>query len=255
MVIISTIDKISKNINIDVDDKDFLNKIAIVYETLPRFINYNDGNVDILGEYISRDVKENNIDFISFYDSIRNIFSNTTELEILKLWIINNTTISSDKNLLFYTELQVEGLLDIKSFLNYEKDDFIYEISKQYNTLKKQLEKQAEIKKKLEGSIPYTKFFPKYKNYRIISTHEIPLSVIFDNIIPTSEIPFISYSNMYKYMIDFIPDSTMNISMNNTILLKRKSDTDFLDILLFIENSKIIIEYSVSTTESYENVF
>src|SRR5690606_35276783 len=94
-----------------------------------------------------------------------------------------------------------------------------------------------------------------YKNYRIISTHEIPLSVIFDNIIPTSEIPFISYSNMYKYMIDFIPDSTMNISMNNTILLKRKSDTDFLDILLFIENSKIIIEYSVSTTESYENVF
>lgn len=254
MAIISTINKVEKSINIAENNQDFLKLVALEYNTLPRFISYNNGKVDLLSEYIQQDVDNDSIDFISFYNTVKDIFPNTSEKEVLQLWIIDNKTLTNDKSLIFYVQFQVNDLLDIQTFIDYDKNDFIKELDNQKTILKNQVRRRIDTEQKLTGSIPYTEFFPKYKNYKFQSQLQTPLSVVFDNSVPIKEIPFISYAKMYKYALGFNPLSNMELSLDNTIILKRNIADDFIDILIFFENDYLTIETSILTSENAESV-
>ncbi len=229
--------------------------VAPVFGTIPKYVRVNNNaTVDLLEEWVERDVAEENIDFVNFYGKVSKIFPNVPEKEVLQLWLARNTILKTDPNVLFYAQLQVQGMIDIQTFLEYDASDFLALLETQKAHAKKAAEKIAESAQKLGTGIPHTPFVPRSKTFKISINISVALNVLFDNATPSKDVPLIAYAGMYKYAPNFVPVQGMDVTSPDAVIVSRKSSDEFERVFVYAVDARLEVEFTTKLEENEADV-
>ena len=194
-VVKTSIAGVEKNIAGTLSPRD---EVAVAYNTVPRYVRYTASGVDLLTEWVDRDVRDGNLDFREFFGHVSAVFPDVAELEILKQWIARNPHLSEGA-LVFYAQMSVADLLDVETFAKYDAPDFVLGIEREARAVALRLAKDTTQVAALDQGIPHTEFVPTKKVFLATFPERVPLDVVFDNYIPSVAIPFATYGGMYKY--------------------------------------------------------
>jgi len=106
-----------------------------------------------------------------------------------------------------------------------------------------------------------TEFKPEYTEFKLVtSIQNISLLEVFNSIVLSERIPFATCKNFYKVYKKFVPDKSMEKTMENAIVLKvmnrnKKNDYNYTDVIVKMENAEtdttvMIIELVIQTTKN-----
>ena len=126
--------------------------IAVAYNTVPRFTKYTDFSVDILTEWVDRNIESGDLDFPGFFQSVTSVFPNVTEQEVLKLWITRNPQLATEGSVMFYVQMTVGSMLDVETFAKYDVGDFLASIDNEVDILRKRIRKEKKDLDILSGN-------------------------------------------------------------------------------------------------------
>lgn len=243
-------------------------RIASHFETLPFFFekfNFPQNKEKITIRFLKDDII--NSDDVSFNDFIKNNDILTVyppiNIDILtKYWISNNKHIRKNEALYLIAEEDFKKIgvkTDIALFIRDEEGNFISSINNKILENKQKTNEFTKIFKKINSLEPFDSIpFKKEKSILNIKTNisnDISLNTIFHYIQCNSDVPFASFSGIYKIYKDIkiTPPKDWSISQEDFIILKCLNKTFYSDcIILFIDNVLTIninINYSESTID------
>lgn len=217
--------------SVDVQDKD-RDSVALAYNTLPRFVGevHADGTVDLFDEYLAQTTQDEDIDFNVFFNKISQLFPDLSRKEVLERWLVNKRALLQDGTLAYYVQLQVNDVLDVETFVQHDADEYLQRLDHEIAVFAKTVRERAEHSRKMQTGIPHTQFFKKSKTYKLATQSDVPLSVLFDNFVPSSAFPFASYAGMFKYTKSFTPRPGMDVSSPDTIIMVRSGSKQAGDL-------------------------
>jgi hypothetical protein len=275
-----------KNFKIyDLDTLDIiLVRIASEYNTIPKYLYFNDGLPTIEDFKSKKNIQvENLLSLIINSDSDHFTFVLNKIKEKIKQ---NNLNLYSDILLPFigfnqtFTDMTKIGMVD-SLLLVLEKDlkDNNYFPNKSINVYKL-WEDRKEITSKITeniknnkaenkvniqqnnlldsvSSIDYTNFEVETTKFKLfLNIYDISILEVFNLIHLNARAPFASVNNFYKIKKDFIPSSEWDISLKNDIIVKMCQLTDlpnkdkfstYTDVLISIVANQVILEIELDT--------
>lgn len=275
-----------KNFKIyDLDTLDIiLVRIASEYNTIPKYLYFNDGLPTIEDFKSKKNIQvENLLSLIINSDSDHFTFVLNKIKDKIKQ---NNLNLYSDILLPFigfnqtFTDMTKIGMVD-SLLLVLEKDlkDNNYFPNKSINVYKL-WEDRKEITSKITeniknnkaenkvniqqnnlldsvSSIDYTNFEVETTKFKLfLNIYDISILEVFNLIHLNARAPFASVNNFYKIKKDFIPSTEWDISLKNDIIVKMCQLTDlpnkdkfstYTDVLISIVANQVILEIELDT--------
>lgn len=272
------------------DDKSkILVRIAIKFETLPRYILMEEKIEEIKNgeEYKIRDLleeirkKEDETDFFRFVKENEELIEKIkiNKKEIFKLWLINNKSLKEiyKHTNVILEENEIEKLLenkyieeegDVEEIFDHQ-DKYLNEIKIEKENLKIREERFREIKEKLENvkQEKYSEFIIEKLGIKYeIDIENVTLLEIFNEIITNEMVPFATCQNYYKIHKDFIPPKQeeeknydWNVSLDNFIIMKvvateTKDEVigkKYANVYITIEEEKVYILTKINVEKIY----
>lgn len=228
-------------------------EICYLYKTLPKYFKYEHPRVDLVTEWIDQDFSSGNLNFSDFFSKVTKVFPDIPEVELLKLWLARSKDALQDGALVFYVQMSVNNLLDVETFLRYDAEDFLKSVERDVALVMEKYTREQKVETSLEGQLVPTDFIPTRKVFIARIPEEIPLDVLFDKFLPTSDVPFCAYGGLYKYLPTYDIEESYTVSTTAVLLLREYDGTTLADITT--EENSVKVRFYVSVEKSENDVF
>ena len=266
--------------------RDIENRISIELKTLPEFLKIEsppplrdmiegDVVVEIYDILSSAKMDGQGMSYNAWRLKLGVLFPDITEVEKIKLWVSQNKNLTNDIFiLLVQNEIDTKSIeFDVSRFISRDLDEYKKNLSRRITSLKEKEGKVKNIRQELseiKSSVKSTAFEITQLDYDLKTDLNLSPIEMFDKLRVGINIPFVSYSNFFKVIENFIPPAEWGVELDSFAILKLLTKTEvgirerpvvsefYSDVLVYNEPSEYpkvgntIIKMKLSNKNSAE---